>query len=651
MERGDARKGGAGAFHLRKMGFRTVISRGADRRFHATSSPARFGLHFRRRAGLGSRRQEGERLMSFLGRGNRRGRRLAALVAGGTLAAFQTLALIGAPAASAAVVSCSFGSGLLTVNMSGAEEFSATSGNIEVGGDDTFALGCSAIPAVKATLTNTTEIDVNGSSGNDTLTIDLLVNWGTINWKIDLGSGTDTVTLDGSAATLTTGLDTVVGASGIDLNDDGDLDATVAGTELISMLGGDGDDYLCGGGSTITGGPTTIPMSIVGDVSGAGTDEGYDDLCGGLGNDTIDAGYAISGGFGGAAADYLNFTGPITATFTAPLDPAEGTVTGTVTGAGSDNLVDITDIYGSQGNDTITGDENSNDIAGGPGDDAINGGTAGGDEDTADFWDSAEAVTVDLGAGTATGDGNDTLKNMEDVYGSDFNDLIAGAPHVDNYIDGAAGADWIDYSAYSSAVSVTLDGVTPSGDVSEESDTLVHMENALLGSGDDTFKGNAFNNVVNPGGGQNVLDGLTGSDTLDYSSYEEGVTVNLAGGSTAGDSAVNFENVKGTDFRDNITGGPESNTVSSGKGNDNVKGGGGDDTLRLGAGPDVARGGSGDDDMFGKGGNDTLFGGSGTDLGNGGKGKDVCKGVEIKKSCGSAKHPKKAFGGLAAKLA
>jgi hypothetical protein len=540
------------------------------------------------------------------------------LVAVGALFAFQALALVGAQVASAAVVSCSFGSGTLTVNISGTVEFSATaSGNIQIDGADTDPL-CTSIPATKATLTNTTAITVTGSSGADEAVIDLLVNWGTINWAIDLGAGTDSVTLDGSAATVTTDLDTVAGASGIDLNDDGDLDATVAGVESVDALGGDGDDYLCGSaGTTAVGGPITIPFNVE-----AG--DGYDDVCGGSANDTLNV-----GGAGDGAVDYLGFTGPITVDLTKATDQITGT------GVGSDTT-DASDVYGSQGNDTFTGNADYNDFAGGPGDDKIDCGTGGG---LADFWDSEAAVTVDLAAGTATGNGNDTLKNCADVYGSDFNDMIAGAKHQDNWIDGAAGLDWVDYSAYATSLTVSLadldnDGVIDDdaaecdGD-SNECDDLLHIENVVLGSGDDTFTGSAFNNQVNPGGGQNSLDGLGGGDTLDYSSYEEGVTVNLAGGGTIGDSALSFENVKGSDFKDNITGGVESNTIKSGKGNDNVKGGSGDDTLRLGTGNDVARGGSGDDDLYGAKGNDYLAGGGGTDLCKGGPGKDKLKGCEI----------------------
>jgi hypothetical protein len=543
------------------------------------------------------------------------------LVAVGALFAFQALALVGAQVASAAVVSCSFGTGTLTVNVSGGTTAFSTdaSGNITINGAVTDPL-CTSIPATKATLTNTTAIAVTGSANNETVSIDLLVHWGAINWTVDLGGGTDDVTLDGSLATVATDLDTVAGASGIDLNDDDDLDVTLTNVESVTALGGDGDDYLCGSaGTTSVGGPIAIPFNV---DAGAG----YDDVCGGSANDTLNVGGAADG-----AVDYLGFTGPITV----DLTKATNQITGT--GVGSDTT-DASDVYGSQGNDTFTGGVDYNDFAGGPGDDKITCGTGGG---LADFWDSAEAVTVDLVAGTATGNGNDTLKNCADVYGSDFNDMIAGARHQDNWIDAAAGLDWIDYSAYSTAVTVTLGeaSVPPDNDPtstpnecdgdSTECDSLLHIENAMLGSGDDTFTGSVFNNVVQPGGGQNSLDGLGGGDTLDYTGYEEGVTVNLAGGGTVGDSAVSFENVKGSKQADNITGGTESNTIKSAGGNDNVKGGSGDDTLRLGGGNDTARGGSGDDDLYGAKGNDYLAGGGGTDLCKGGPGKDKTKGCEI----------------------
>ena len=90
-------------------------------------------------------------------------------------------------------------------------------------------------------------------------------------------------------------------------------------------------------------------------------------------------------------------------------------------------------------------------------------------------------------------------------------------------------------------------------------------ENAILGTGNDTFTGSQFNNTVWPNGGQNALNGCPaavnvscGIDTVNYSQgYTAGVTVNLAGGGPSGgnaDSIIGFTNAVGTAFADNIIG-------------------------------------------------------------------------------------------------
>ena len=161
------------------------------------------------------------------------------------------------------------------------------------------------------------------------------------------------------------------------------------------------------------------------------------------------------------------------------------------------------------------------------------------------------------------------------------------------------------------------------------------LENAILGTGDDTFTGNAFANRVWPNGGQNVLNGdaplgpFTGGDVLDYSvGYEAGVNVNMAGGATAGDSAIGFENAIGTAFNDKFVGDGQSNTIRGAGGNDSIRSGGGDDTVRGGAGNDRLRTGSGDDDAFGGAGNDRINGGGGVDFCKGGPGNERVRGCE-----------------------
>src|SRR5262245_22116868 len=86
-------------------------------------------------------------------------------------------------------------------------------------------------------------------------------------------------------------------------------------------------------------------------------------------------------------------------------------------------------INGTSGNDTLIS---------GNGDDTIDG-FAG--FDFVSYASAVSGVTVDLGAGTATGGaGNDTLLNIEAVLGSNFNDTLTGDAQG-NWIDGGGGAD------------------------------------------------------------------------------------------------------------------------------------------------------------------------------------------------------------------
>ena len=92
---------------------------------------------------------------------------------------------------------------------------------------------------------------------------------------------------------------------------------------------------------------------------------------------------------------------------------------------------------------------------GGLGNDQIDGGA--GSYDIADFSTTAflevvAPVTVDLGAGTATGHGSDSLTGMEAILGSDLDDTLTGdaGPNIifglggNDVLTGADGDDAID---------------------------------------------------------------------------------------------------------------------------------------------------------------------------------------------------------------
>src|SRR5262249_43086632 len=137
-----------------------------------------------------------------------------------------------------------------------------------------------------------------------------------------------------------------------------------------------------------------------------GGDQGDNDLNGAGGTDTV---------------TYASSSGAVDADLGA----------GNATGDGSDTLENDENLIGSDHNDELFGDAGANTIAGGLGSDDMFG---GGSSDTVSFAGSATAVSVDLGAGTATGQGADSVTNIENVVGSSLGDTIVG-DGGDNVLD------------------------------------------------------------------------------------------------------------------------------------------------------------------------------------------------------------------------
>jgi hypothetical protein len=111
-------------------------------------------------------------------------------------------------------------------------------------------------------------------------------------------------------------------------------------------------------------------------------------------------------------------------------------------GGGNDTLAgdgSADSLNGGDGNDSLNGGSSSDTLIGGLGDDLLNGGSS---NDTLDYTAAAGPVTINLALGTATGDGNDTLLNVENVTGSSFEDTITGNT-VANVLIGGGGNDTI----------------------------------------------------------------------------------------------------------------------------------------------------------------------------------------------------------------
>src|SRR6185437_10470790 len=109
-------------------------------------------------------------------------------------------------------------------------------------------------------------------------------------------------------------------------------------------------------------------------------------------------------------------------------------------------------LIGLAGNDALNGGDGNDTLDGGLGNDVLDGGAG---FNTAAFNHLAQAVVVDLSKGTATGQGTDTLRNIQNVTGSILNDTFIGSA-VRNVFDGGGGNDTVKFNGVAAAVAVSL---------------------------------------------------------------------------------------------------------------------------------------------------------------------------------------------------
>ncbi len=312
----------------------------------------------------------------------------------------------------------------------------------------------------------------------------------------------DILTGDMNANVLTgyDGRDTLSGGGGNDILYGGSDDNVLNGGDGADLLdGNDGNDTLHGdaGDDELAGG-----NGIDGLFGGAGDDG----IWGAAGDDMIDGGdgydiaYFHSDGFGSPAA------GGVT------VNLVNGTV---VDGwGGTDTLVSIEEIVGTDFADSFTGNADSNVFHGIAGNDVARGGDG---DDLLAGNDDADTLSGDAGDDDLVGgDGNDSL------FGGLGNDSLWGGPG-DDLIDGGEGYD-IAYCPTDGLGGEVPDRVTinllnnsivySSG----ATDTLVSIEEIVGTNFADTFTGNADSNVFYGIGGDDVISGgvALSSQSFDY---------------------------------------------------------------------------------------------------------------------------------------
>lgn len=328
---------------------------------------------------------------------------------------------------------------------------------------------------------------------------------------------------------------------------------------------------------------------------------GSDLLFGGPGNDTLRGGHGDNDILvGGPGADYLDGGDGAfdsvsylssRAGIVAIMDPRYSQWN--AGDAAGDQYLNIRDMFGSNFDDVLAGDDNGNQIIGEGGDDAIYG----------------------LG-------GNDTLSaffgGIDTLYGGDGGDLLTGSESAFAY----AGYDF----GVREAITVSLsDRSKNTGQA--EGDFFTNIRGIVGSRFGDTLEGDNNHNHLVGQRGNDLLRGLGGDDTLtgglgkdtlsgssgfDYADYDDAngavVAILQAGywnwnfGFAAGDEFAGIEGVIGSRFDDGLAGNQLNNELIGGSGDDLLIGVLGDDTLIGGDGNDTLRGhlgnGGGGDDRF-----------------------------------------------------
>jgi Tol biopolymer transport system component/Ca2+-binding RTX toxin-like protein len=365
---------------------------------------------------------------------------------------------------------------------------------------------------------------------------------------------------------------------------------SAGGIARLTATLGPGDDRFVTDGSR----PIAIPMTVdagngddtlqggpLGDSLSGG--RGDDHLVGGGGDDTLTGGFGVDDLIGGSGIDTVSYAERPDPVVVRINDLANS---GDAKDGGGDRVhLDVENIEGSSGDDTLIGSDGPNLIAGG------------------------------LGADRIVGEGGDDVMRG-DLKGFEF---LAGP----DTFDGGPGTDAVTYDDHPSGVTVTLadDGNADDGNAHDGSpgsrDRIIDAENVIGGSGPDLLTGDSSENrLLGEGGddrlhgglGADVLQGGPGFDTVSYIDSGDRVTAAIDGQPDSGDA---------------FDAGSDGHRDTIGLDVEELDGSIGSDTLTGSAGNDTLHGEGGDDQLDGAGGDDQLEGGTGADILHGGPGLDT----------------------------
>lgn len=332
------------------------------------------------------------------------------------------------------------------------------------------------------------------------------------------GPGIDAVTYAHRVNQVTVTLDGLA-------NDGESGEQDSVGLDIEDIVGGDGGDTLVGsssansldGGSDFGGGGDVLDGAEGDDLLFGGLG-GSDELIGGPGDDSLHGGLAggrdtLSGGpgddelrraFGGilfpavidGGDDVDTVSYEEASEFTGVSVTLDGLANDGEPGVNDNVGLDVENIVGSWGNDTLAGSDVANVVDGGPGADSLSGGDGIDHLDGGDGDDSLDG-----------GPGSDVLAGLEG------DDAIDGGLGADVF-NGGGGFDLADYSGRSDAVTVTLDDGAGDGAAGEGDDVRTDVEDVIGGSGGDVLVGSSASNLLAGGPGADRLSGGSEFDLL-----------------------------------------------------------------------------------------------------------------------------------------
>lgn len=385
------------------------------------------------------------------------------------------------------------------------------------------------------------------------------------------------------------GHDWLQGGAGDDLLEGGaGNDVLIGGLGSDTLYGEDGDDYLAGGegfdhhsGSNTAGlhggaGNDILVQNVSGPTEAWG-DDGDDLFIMIADNNDYDFAY---GGNGSDTISYERYATGVNIDMNVGANAEFRTIMGDTIGA-------MENVTGSAFNDTLIGDAGANIIKGLSGDDALSGGdgndtlegglgkdtlNGGNGTDTLSYAKSVAAVSVNLATGDALGGdaSGDTWSNIENLSGSMLDDLLGGNTGA-NLIQGLRGNDWllasagadtldggdgfdtVDYSGFTSAVTVNLGGAG-----SNTSHTYISIEHLVGSAFADQLTGSANDEAFTGGAGNDTMSGGNGADRYYFA---KGDGVDTVYDNVSGNNNVTF---KGASWSDLWFGAPGSPVGYSG---------------------------------------------------------------------------------------